>query len=120
LKLINASKPESKGIISIKPCNTFIQKWLGLMFIKELGTDEGIVLMEEKESRLSTAIHMLFMNFDITVLWLDKNFAVVDKTLAKKWRPFYMARKPAQYVVELHKNQYNNYAVGDKLLFERK
>lgn len=116
MKLINASKPERKAIKDIKACHTFFQKWLGLMFIKELGPDEGMVLMEKKESRISTAIHMLFMSFDITVLWLDKNLAVVDKTLAKKWRPFYMPKKPAQYVLELHKNQFNNYAVGDKLM----
>jgi uncharacterized membrane protein (UPF0127 family) len=89
------------------------------MFKKDLRTKEGIILVESHESRLNTAIHMLLMNFDITVLWLDKNMVVVDKSIAKKWRPFYMPKKPAQYVVELHHAHFNNYAVGDKLILER-
>lgn len=88
------------------------------MFKRYLGTEEGIILAERRESRLNTAIHMLFMNFDITVLWLDQNMVVVDKTLAKKWRLFYVPKKPAQFVVELHPLKYDNYAVGDKLILE--
>ena len=89
------------------------------MFAKNLGKEEGIILAEKQESRINTAIHMLFMNFDITVLWLNKKLEVVDKELAKKWKPFYMSEKPAQFVVELHQSQYDNYAVGDKLFLER-
>ena len=87
------------------------------MFTKSLAPNEGLILVERQEGRLSTSIHMCFMNFDITVLWLDKNQRVIDKALAKKWRPLYLPNKPAQYVVELHKTQFNNFAVGDKLIF---
>ena len=87
------------------------------MFSKNLDTDQGLILAEKQESRLNAAIHMLFMNFDITVLWLDKHQVVVDKVLAKKWRPIYIPQKPAQYVVELHHKQIDNFAVGDKLIF---
>ena len=89
------------------------------MFKKCLGSDEGIVLADGQESRLNTAIHMLFMNFNITALWLDKNRVVVDKVLAKKWKPIYLPQQPAQYVVELHENQFDKFAVGDKLIFEK-
>lgn len=88
------------------------------MFQKELTPNSGILLAEKQESRLNAAIHMLFMNFNITVLWLDKDLKVVDKALAKKWRPVYLPDKPAQYVVELHPSQFDNYAVGDQLMFE--
>ena len=91
---------------------------MGLMFRKSLDQDEGIILADRGESRINTAIHMLFMNLNITVLWLDKNFVVVDKVLAKRWRPFYLPSKPAQYVIELHENQINNFSVGDNLVFE--
>lgn len=88
------------------------------MFARELDQNEVIILAERRESRLNTAIHMLFMNFNITVLWLDSNLRVIDKALAKKWRPLYLPQKPAQFVVELHQNKYDNFAIGDKLIFE--
>jgi uncharacterized membrane protein (UPF0127 family) len=87
------------------------------MFSKELQSDQGIILVENKESRLNTSIHMFFMNYDITVLWLDRNMVVVDKALAKRWRPGYMSKKPAQFVVELHRNNYSKFDVGDQLIF---
>lgn len=89
------------------------------MFTKELNPDSGILLVENNESRLNSSIHMLFMNYDITVLWLNKGMVIVDKVLAKKWRPVYFPKKPAQYVVELHPTQYTEYAIGDQLELTR-
>ena len=54
------------------------------MFSKKLEEDQGIVLAEKKESRISTSIHMMFMNSDLAVFWLDKNWVIVDKVLAKR------------------------------------
>ena len=87
------------------------------MFSKELKHDQGIILVENKESRINTSIHMMFMNYDITVLWLDKERVIVDKVLAKKWRPSYLPKKPAQYVVELHQSKFSDYSIGDELIF---
>ena len=87
------------------------------MFSREIKSDGGIILAESSESRLNTSIHMLFMNFDLAVLWLDKNLCVVDKVLAKKWYPFYFPKKPAQYVLELHPAQFSAYSIGDQLVF---
>jgi uncharacterized membrane protein (UPF0127 family) len=117
LKIINATKPEQPELMNIGWCESFLKKGLGLMFTKTLAPNEGLILAEKHEGRLNTSIHMFFMHFDITVLWLDRNQMVVDKALAKKWRPIYLPDKPAQYVVELHKTQFNNFAVGDKLIF---
>jgi uncharacterized membrane protein (UPF0127 family) len=58
---------------------------------------------------------MLFMNYDITALWLDKDLVIVDKVLAKRWRPFYKSQKPAQYVVELHRDRFPDYQIGEQL-----
>jgi len=118
VKLINKSKSKQDAIQNIKVCDSFIEKGLGLMFRKNLAPNAGILLADKHESRLNAGIHMLFMNFDITVLWLDKGLKVVDKALAKKWRPLYLPDKPAQYVVELHQTQFDYYAVGDQLLLE--
>jgi len=103
----------------LKYCDTFVSKLMGLMFTKEIEQDSGIILVDDHESRWNTAIHMLFMNFDITVLWLDHRMIIVDKVLAKKWFPVYMPKKPAQYVIELHYSKFSEYSIGDKLVLTR-
>jgi len=60
---------------------------------------------------------MLFMRFNIGVIWLSKDFSVVDKKLAKKWHPAYFSRFPAQHVIELHPTQLENFSIGDKLIY---
>lgn len=86
------------------------------MLSRELKPDQGIIIVEKNESRINTTIHMMFMNYDITVLWLDKEMVVVEKVLAKKWAPYYASKKPAQYVVELHHSRFPDYSIGDKLV----
>ena len=43
---------------------------------------------------------------------------VVDKAIAKSWRPAYFPAKAARYTLEIHPSRYNNYEVGDKVYFE--
>ena len=86
------------------------------MLTGELKSDEGIIIFEKSESRMNTTIHMMFMNYDITVLWLDKNYVVIDKVLAKRWAPYYASKEPAQYVVELHRSMFPEFSIGDELV----
>jgi uncharacterized membrane protein (UPF0127 family) len=58
------------------------------------------------------------MNFDISVFWLDTNYFVVDKTIAKKWRPFYIPKNKAKYVLETHPSIFSSINIGDQLSFE--
>ena len=85
------------------------------MFTKKIEMDDGIIIAEKKESIALTSIHMMFMNYDITVLWLDKAMVIVDMVLAKKWKLIYVPKKPAQYVVELHPSKLSEYSIGDRL-----
>jgi len=114
VKLSKSSSPLK--VVNLKYCYTFGSKLIGLMFSKELKPDHGIILVEEKESRINTSIHMMFMNYDLTVLWLDKELVIVDKVLARKWVPFYFPKKPAKYVVELHPSKFADYSIGEKLI----
>jgi len=59
---------------------------------------------------------MLFMRFDIGVVWLSKDLTIVDKKIAKKWHVAYFSRLPAQHVIELHPTQLENFSIGDKLM----
>jgi len=58
------------------------------------------------------------MGFDIAAIWLDSTLKVVDKVIAKKWRAYYAPMKPAQYVVEAHVSQFDNFSIGDQVGFE--
>lgn len=112
--LINQTLPSAK--IQIKFCESFTSRLKGLMFSKKIPLDQGIILVENKESKVNTSIHMMFMNFNLAVLWLDKELVVVDKVLAKRWVPIYMPKFRAKYVVELHSNQFSNFSIGDQLV----
>jgi uncharacterized membrane protein (UPF0127 family) len=115
VKISNASSPSP--LVTVKYCDTFLSKLKGLMFSRDLDRDAGLIFVENKETRINTSIHMLFMNFDLTILWLDKHRVVVDKVLAKRWVPFYFSKHLAQYVVELHHSTFNHYSIGDNLVF---
>jgi len=114
VKLSQSSSPHS--VVNLKYCDAFGSKLIGLMFTKELKPDHGIIMVEEQESKINTSIHMMFMNYDLTVLWLDAQMVVVDKVLARKWMPFYISKKPAKYVVELHSEHFADYAIGEQLI----
>lgn len=85
-----------------KWCDSFTSKLRGFTFRRHLAPADGLVLVEKGESRLSTAIHMLFVNFDLGVIWVNSQCQVVDKTVARPWRLSYAPKVPAQYVIEGH------------------
>ena len=103
-------------VVNVKYCDTFLSRLIGLMLSRKLKNDCGIILVEKNETRINTTIHMMFMNYDITVLWLDKQMVVIDKVLAKKWVPIYIPKKPAQYIIELHHSKFSEYSIGDRLV----
>ena len=86
------------------------------MFSRELKSDQGIIMVENQETRINTSIHMMFMNYDITVLWLNKQLVIVDKVFARKCRLIYLPKMPAQYVVELHQSKFSEFSIGDQLI----
>ena len=98
-------------------CDSFFTRFLGLMFRKNLTVDEGILLVENSDSRLNTSIHMFFMNFDIGVVWINSKGTVVDLTLAKRWKPYYAPRNAARYTLETHPDQLEHFQIGDKIEF---
>jgi hypothetical protein len=60
---------------------------------------------------------MLFVWTDLAVFWVDSKMFVVDKILAKSWRPYYGSHVPAQFAIELNPLQMDVFHVGDKLDF---
>ena len=85
------------------------------MFVATIPDQGGILIDEQSESLVNTSIHMLFMNFDITAVWINAKFEIVDVKLAKKWALAYFPVKPARYVLEMSASRLNEYQIGDML-----
>jgi len=104
--------------LQINYCDTFLTQLRGLMFRPRLARDEGLVLVGTRDSRLESSIHMFFVAFDLTVLWVNADMKVVDKVLAKSWRPMYVSKQPAKYVVEIHPERWEDFEIGDEVQFK--
>jgi len=88
------------------------------MFRPTLTRNEGLVLVIGKDSRADSSIHMLFVHFDLAVFWINSAMIVVDKVIAKSWRPAYFPIKAARYTLEIHPSRYNDYEIGDQVQFK--
>lgn len=99
-------------------CDSFLCKLRGLMFRPRLSPDAGLLLVEKRDSRLDTSIHMFFVPFDLAVFWIDSDMTVVDKVIAKSWRPAYFPKANARYTLELHPDHWEDYEIGDKVEFK--
>ena len=96
-------------------CESFICRLKGLMFTPSISTEVGLLLVEETESRINSAIHMFFMQYDIAVVWLDKDFRVVDVKIARKWQPYYAPAAPARFTLETNVLNFPYYQIVDHL-----
>ena len=103
--------------LHIKYCDTFFTQLRGLTVRSYLAQEEGLLLVGKRDSRLDSSIHMLFVPFDISVVWINSALQVVDKVLAKSWRPAYFARQSARYVLEIHPDRWRDFEIGDSVEF---
>jgi uncharacterized membrane protein (UPF0127 family) len=113
----NLSRPEGP-IITARYCNSFLCRLRGLMLRRELPANQGLLLVQKKDTVVDSSIHMLFMLVDLAVVWIDSSFHVVDVQWAKRWRLAYSPQKPARYVLEMSVECQNIFSVGDWLAFE--
>ena len=102
----------------IKFCDTFLTQLRGFTFRPRLMSDEGLLLVGTRDSRIESSIHMLFVSFDLAVFWINSEMKVVDKLIAKTWRPAYFSKQPAKYVLELHPERWGDYEIGDTVQFK--
>jgi uncharacterized membrane protein (UPF0127 family) len=88
------------------------------MFRSHLAPDESLLLVEARDSRIDTSIHMLFVYMDLAVVWINSGNTVVDTVLARAWRPAYTPRQPARYILELAPQRLNEFTIGDRVEFQ--
>ena len=103
----------------VKYCDSFLCRLRGLTFHKRLEPDDGLLLVQGKrDSRIDSSIHMLFVPFDLNVVWINTAMRVVDKVIAKPWRPAYFSKEPACYILEIHPDRWEDYQTRDKVEFQ--
>ena len=105
------------GKLRIKFCDTFLTQLRGMTLRPPISRDEGLLLVGTRDSRLDSSIHMLFVFFDLAVIWINSDMKVVDKIIAKSWRPAYFSKEAAKYVLEIHPDRSENFQVGDTVQF---
>lgn len=107
---------KKRHFANLEICDSFWKRFMGLMFRKKLGNGNALLFILPKESRMESSIHMMFVFFPIDVLWLDKNFKVIDKRLNIK--PFSFNHTPkesAKYVVEAAAGKFSSLELEEKL-----
>ena len=117
--LVNVTTGETLARHIVR-CDTFLKRGRGLMFRGQgaVAGNQVYLFVERRASIAQTAIHMFFVFFSISVLWLDSDKRVVDKALARPFRPYYAPRSAAKYFVEGHPSLLDRVGVGDQLEFE--
>ncbi len=116
IHVINIDQPLPTPIKAIY-CDSFLCRLRGLMFRSSLANEEGLLLVEGRDSRVDTAIHMLFVFMDLAVIWINSEMIVVDTVLARAWRPAYAPHKPARYILEIHPDRLGEFKIGDHIEF---
>lgn len=102
---------------SVRRADSFVSRARGLTFRRRLGEDEGLWLVNRAQNRLDSAITMLFVFFPIGVLWLDRENQIVDKTVARPFRPIYVPKAPAISRLECQPRVLEKVMIGDRIRF---
>lgn len=104
--------------IQARYCASFFCQLRGLTFRRHLPPDQGLLLVQGCDSRLDSAIHMFGVYFDLAVVWINQDEEVVDVKLARRWRPAYISKRPARYVLELAAERLHDFRIGDQVKIE--
>ena len=105
--------------VTVKYCASFLCRLRGLTFRRHLGSNQGLLLVQNHDSRIDSAIHMLGVWIDLAVVWINSAEEVVDVKLARRWHLIYVPKRPAQYVLEMAGECLPFYKVGDRVKIER-
>ncbi len=99
-------------------CVSFLCQLRGLTFRQALDPHDGLVLVQTHDSRLEASIHMMGVSFDLAIIWINSAGAVVDRCLARRWRPAYFPKAPARFVLEIVPERMEQFQYGDEVRFD--
>lgn len=112
----NLTTPDITPLI-VDYCDSFSSRLRGLTFRANLSYGEGLLLVQSRDSRVDTAIHMLGVLMDLAVVWINGAGKVVDVRLARRWRPIYVPKHPARYILEISPTRLEDFRIGDQVEF---
>ncbi|MGD8604232.1 MAG: DUF192 domain-containing protein [Anaerolineales bacterium] len=101
-------------VVRARWCQSYFCRLRGLMFSPGLAPETGLLIVQPSMGVSQTAIHMWFVFFSLGVVWLDDEYRVVDKKLAKPWR-IYAPKAAARYILEGRPELLEKVKIGDKL-----
>jgi uncharacterized membrane protein (UPF0127 family) len=99
-------------------CDSFVCRLRGLTFRRHLSPKDAIVLVERTASITGASIHMFFVFFPIAAIWVDESGKVVDAQLARPFRPLYVPKAAARYILEGPPSLLDTIQAGDRVRFE--
>ena len=112
-------KPEGTLVLGrARWCHRFLCRLRGLTFRRSVAEADAIILVEKQDSKSATAIHMFFVFFSIAAIWIDSSGRIVDKCLARPFRPIYVPREPARFVLEGPPDLLTRFEVGEQIEFQ--
>jgi uncharacterized membrane protein (UPF0127 family) len=117
IRIINQTHPTDNPIRA-KFCQSFLCQLRGLMFTSELAEKSGLLLVQSSDSRLNASIHMMFMKMDLAVFWINSEYTVLERVIARRWKLGYIPKSPAKYILETNVSNLNDFNIGDKVRFE--
>lgn len=117
--IYNQDHPEIDAIRA-KYCQSFLCQLRGLTFRRNLPVGEGLLLVQKRDSRVDSSIHMLFVWMDLAVIWINQARQVVDARLARRWHPVYVPGEPARFVLEIATERIGDFRIGDRVEFRER
>lgn len=117
ITILNQNNPGMPPL-QVEYCVSFLCRLRGLTFRSQLSPQEGLLLVQSHDSRMDAAIHMFGVWMDLGVVWINASMQVVDICLARSWRPLYIPKQPARFVLESVPARLDDFRIGDNVIFE--
>ena len=99
--------------IRVKIAKSFLEKTFGLIVVPKKDFDFFYLFDAGFESRLFSSAHTLGMRYDIAMLFLDKDFKIVEILKRVSPNKIIMPSCKCRYLVELPVNLVSNFCLGD-------
>ncbi len=116
-QLTNQTTPLTSPL-KVKYCSSFLCKFKGLSWRASLPQEEGLLLVQSKDSKLDSSIHMFGMFFDLAIIWINEQNQIVDVKPAYKWRSILFPQQPAKYALEINIERLSEFKKGEIIHLE--